>query len=202
MRAAELAERLLGKLPGGEYTLRAGLRAVNEYRAISRYVESNLVIQKMFKKGGLPLTRIIRHELYRLQAENFISLSQWANAVASLNLARGQGEGWRPNEGWQLHERQIYSMYQAAMKATQIMPEVKSFSARYPNERTRWINYNHIGNAYAREGDPLRAARAVAPALAHAGADGSMAANYVSWLMDKAVSDRNTANNTNAKSRT
>ena len=196
IRSAQMAESLLDRLPGGEYALRAGLRAVSEYRYLSRWVESNQVIQKMFKKGGLPLTRLIRHELYRLQAENFISQSQWANAVVALKQARGQGDGWRRNGGWQLHERQIYAMYQAAMKAAQIVPEVNAFAARFPNEHARWSNYNHIGNAYAREGDTMRAARAVVPALAHAAGDGSMAVNYVSWLMDKAASERNTANNT------
>ena len=50
-RSAEMAESLLDRLPGGEFTLRAGLRAVNEYRFVSRWVESNTVIQKMFKNG-------------------------------------------------------------------------------------------------------------------------------------------------------
>jgi len=187
VRSAEMAESLLDKLPGGEFTLRAGLRAVHEYRHVSRWVESNAVIQKMLKKGGLPLTRIIRRELYRLSAENYIAQSQWANAVAALKQARAQGDSW------QLHERQIYAMYQSAMKAAQIEPEVRAFAGKFPNERARWVNYHHIGRAYAREGDPLRAARAVVPALAHAGADGSMAINYVQWLVDKAVAELNAA---------
>ena len=84
---------------------------MHEYRHVSRWVESNTVIQKMLKKGGLPLTRIIRRELYRLLAENYIAQSQWANAVAALKQARGQGGSW------QLHERQIHAMHKAAMKA-------------------------------------------------------------------------------------
>ena len=107
--------------------------------------------------------------------------------MAALKQARGQGDSW------QLHSRQIYAMYQAAMKAAQIEPEVRAFAGKFPNERARWVNYHHIGHAYVREGDPLRAARALVPALAHAGADGSMAMNYVQWLVDKAVAELNTA---------
>ena len=201
-RSAEMAESLLDKLPGGEFTIRSGLRAVNEYRFVSRWVESNTVIQKMFKKGGLPLTSLIRHELYRLQAENYISLSQWANAVTSLKQARAQGNGWLKDSARQLHEKQINAMFNAATKAAQIIPEVNSFAARFPNESTRWSNYNFIANAYAREGDPMRAARSVAPALAHAGGHGSMAANYVSWLMDKAGGELNNAKGTQMQTQT
>ena len=202
VRSAEIAESLLDKLPGGEFTLRSGLRAVNEYRSVSRWVESNAVIQKMFKKGGLPITRLIRHELFRLQAENYSSLNQWANAVTSFKQARAQGNGWLKDSPRQLHEKQISAMYNAAMKAAQILPEVNAFAARFPNETTRWSNYNFIANAYAREGDPMRAARSVAPALAHAGGHGSMAPNYVSWLMNKAGGELNNAKGTQMQTQT
>ena len=190
IKSAQLCESLLDRLPGNEFTLRAGLRAVNEYRYVSRWVEANVVISKMLKKGGLPLTRVVRRELHRLQAENYISQSQWANAVNALKAARGQGDSW------ELHQRQIYALYNSAAKAAQINAEITQFSNRYRSERARWVNYQYLGNAYAREGDPLKAARAIVPALPHAGGDGSMATYYVNWLMSKAISELGSATTT------
>ncbi|MBL68557.1 MAG: hypothetical protein CMO74_08955 [Verrucomicrobiales bacterium] len=188
IRTAEMAESLLEKLPPSEFTLRAGLRAVEQYRANSRWAEANVAAQKMFKKG-LPLTRRMQHHLHELMAASYASQSQWANAVASLKQARSLGDSA------ELHGRQIAYMYNAGLKAAQIEPEVRALAGRHPNSRERWSTYYYVGHAHNREGNPTQAARYIAGALPHAASAHRLANYYVSWLLDSSLSARNSAQN-------
>jgi len=186
IRAAQMAESLLDKLPANEFTLRSGFRAVNEYRAISRWAEANFAAQKMLKKG-LPLTRRMKRELHELMASSYASQSQWANSVGSIKQARGLED--RP----ELHLRQINYMYNAAMKAAQIAPEVTAIGRKHPNQRERWNAYIWVGNSHAREGNPQQGARYIAAALPHAASASNMASQYVAWLLDGPLNERATA---------
>ena len=188
IRAAEMAESLLDKLPPSEFTLRAGFRAVHEYRAISKWAEANAAAQKVFKKG-LPLTRRMQRELHELMSASYASQSQWANSVASLKQARSI------EDRAELHLRQISYMYNAGAKAAQIAPEVAAIGRKYPNNRERWDAYIWVGHANAREGNPQQGARYLAGALPHAGGASNISYYYVTWLMDTAINARNTAQN-------
>jgi TolA-binding protein len=186
IRAAQMAESLLDKLPANEFTLRAGFRAVHEYRAISKWAEANSAAQKMFKKG-LPLTRRMQRELHELMSASYASQSQWANSVASLKQARALGDRA------ELHLRQISHMYNAGLKAAQIGPEVAAIGRKFPGERARWEAYYWVGHAHAREGNAPQAARYIAAALPHASSANNMPYYYVTWLVDGAANQRNSA---------
>lgn len=183
VRVAQIAEEMLDKLPATEFATHAGLRALGDYRALGRWNEANVVAQKMLKKG-LPLSRHLQKTLHTQISENFINQNQYTNALESLRLARTLGDDA------DLHSRQISCMYSLGLKPAQFEPEVQAYLARYPLRRDCWTQLYYLAHAHNREGDALRGARTLAPALAKAAADANMADLYVGFILQKATADR------------
>ena len=126
IRSAQLCENLVEKLPADAYTSRVGLRAVHEYRAISRWAEANQAAQKLIQKR-LPFSRPQQFELYDLMARSYASHSQWANAVESLRKARAV------QDSAALYAQQIFYMHNASMTAQQIEAELRGITSKYGN---------------------------------------------------------------------
>jgi TolA-binding protein/predicted negative regulator of RcsB-dependent stress response len=179
IHSAQICESMMEKLPASPYTVRAGLRAITEYRAISRWAESNQAAQRLIKKR-LPINRIQQFELHHLMTQSYASQSQWANAVESMRKARSF------KDDPALYAAQISYMHNAGLKAQQIESESRGMTGKFPNVRRRWEVLLYVGHAYARENNPTLAARSIQPALANAASSGNMAYYYVLWMVDEA----------------
>ena len=186
IRSAQLCESLVEKLPADAYTARVGLRAVREYRAISRWAEANQAAQKLFQKR-LPFSRLQQFELHRLMAQSYASQSQWANAVESLRKARGI------EDSAPLYATQISYMHNASMTVQQIEAEVRGIAGKFGNERQRWEVPIFAAHAHARDGNVAQAARAVQGALPYAAGSHNMVYYYVIWMINEANTARATA---------
>lgn len=186
IRSAQLCESLVEKLPADAYTSRVGLRAVHEYRAISRWAEANQAAQKLIQKR-LPFSRPQQFELHDLMARSYASQSQWANAVESLRKARAV------QDSAALYAQQISFMHNASMTAQQIEAELRGITSKYGNERQRWEVAVFAAHAHAREGNVAQAARVVQAALPHAAGSHNMVYYYVIWMVKEANSARATA---------
>lgn len=188
-RVAQIAEEMHDKLPAGEFTLHAGLRGFADYRTLGRWSDANLLAQKMLRKG-LPLTRHVQRTLQMQVAENFAHQGQFTNALESLKLARALGDDA------DLAARQISYMYSLGIKPAQLEPEVQAYLARHPQRRDRAVQLYYLAHAYNREGDALRGARVLVPALVMGANEANVADIYAQFILAKAMADRQSAQTT------
>ncbi len=192
IRSAQLCESMMEKLPASPYTVRAGFRAITEYRAISRWAEANQVAQKLIQKR-LPINRVQQFELHHLMAQSYAAQSQWANAVESMRKARNF------KDDPALYAAQISYMHNAGLKPQEIENEAREMAAKFPNDRRRWEVLLYVGHGHARENNPILAAESIQPALANAANSGNMAYYYVLWMVDQANVVRGKALNAQAE---
>jgi TolA-binding protein len=173
-QGAELAENMLDRSPKGTFADGVGWRSFHEWRRISQWAKSNIVGNKLLKKG-LPIDPKRRSELHYYMSESYASLGLYANAVANLKLARSFGE----NPAY--HMQMIVRMNQAAAKPNEMAPVIADYARRYPTHIERHQAQSYLALAYVRAGDNPRAVATYAALLPFDALTNGGASNYVAY---------------------
>ena len=127
LTAAELAEDILNKMPNGTYASAMGQSANATYVALSRWAESNRVIDTLLKRGLVP-DRVKQQELHVRRASNYRSLEQYTNAANAYQQARAI------NDDADLFYAQCQSIIASKSSAQQSESIVNQFYGRFPND--------------------------------------------------------------------
>ena len=170
--AAELAEAMLDKSPSGDFAKWIGYRAFNEWRRISQFAPSNVVGNKLLKKG-IAADKELAFELHCLMVDNYERLGQHANAAEAARRARGV----RDTGEW--HRRQIERLHSALAEPRQIEPVVADYLRKYPNREDRYRMQGMLALAYLRSGDKPRGLNLLAEVIKHEAEWGGFAQTFV-----------------------
>ncbi|MEE8450928.1 MAG: hypothetical protein V3R99_03405, partial [Thermoguttaceae bacterium] len=142
-KAASLAEEMLDKLPRGQFAKYIGYQAFLEWQRINERAKSNVVGNKLLKKG-ITDDKQMAMVLYLAMADNYNRLQQYANAVDILRKARGQGDNAA------LHRQQIERMHSAAAKGKEMEPLVREYLGKYRDRDDRHRMESYLAQAYLR----------------------------------------------------
>ena len=141
--AAELAEQMHEKLPG-QFATQVGWRGFNEWRRISEWAKSNLLGNKLVKKG-IGNDKKLERELHWLMGSNYRSLGQHANAVVSLRKAHSLG-----GDRQDIHYYLIEALHNSQCKPNEIEPVVAEYTTRYADRADRFNRQSLVPHAYLR----------------------------------------------------
>ncbi|MHC4400809.1 MAG: tetratricopeptide repeat protein [Planctomycetota bacterium] len=158
--AAELAEEMLDKSPPGDFAKWIGYRAFHEWKRIGQPARSNVVGNKLLKKG-IAGDKDLLWELHSLMAENYHRQQQYANAVDATRKAR-QLRDTNP-----LHRQLIERMHAAEAAPRQMDPLVAEYRKKYPTHEDRHRMEGFLACAYLRSGDKPRGLELLAQVLNH-----------------------------------
>jgi len=143
VKAAELAEAMLTKLPANEFLVPVGWQAVQSWQRANQPAPSNRAAQKMLARK-LPQTPTQLRDLYSVIADNYSRQGQRTNAVDALVKARQLGDGV------DLHRRQISELHAGNCTAAELEPVVNDYFQKYPTQADRFAHKILLAYAYVR----------------------------------------------------
>ena len=150
LTAAELAEDILNKMPNGTYASAMGQSANTTYVALSRWAESNRVIDTLLKRGLVP-DRVKQQELHVRRASNYRSLEQYTNAANAYQQARAI------KDDADLFYAQCQSIIASKSNAQQSESIVNQFYGRFPNDLRKGSLRISVASQYDTEGNEAKA---------------------------------------------
>ena len=150
VKAAELSEAMLAKLPAGEFVTHVGLQGVYWWQRANDWAKSNRVGNELLKKN-LPADKTLLRQLHVSMAENYSRLGLRANAVESYRKARAIVDA--PY----LHTQMIVELYNGGGKGGEVEALVNEFFQKYPDRQDRFAMRSYVANAYLRDGDKPKA---------------------------------------------
>lgn len=172
LKAAELAESAVDKLPVGGFVSEIGARGVYERQRASEWAKSNLLAAKMLQKG-LPNDPAGLKNLHRTMADNYANLGQRVNAVDSLRKARALGDSV------DLHARLIVELHNAGATVADMEPVINEYFQKYPTRPDRFAMRSYLAHACFRANDKARGTAILAELMPF---DAGNAALYVQQI--------------------
>ncbi len=152
-KAAMLADEMLDVMPVYAFLDEATWLGVAQWRRGSEWAKANATSLKMLAKG-IPVDRIRLRQLHYSVAQNYGSLGQWANSVASYRQARAI------QDDMDVHYALVNAMYNdAAVKGAEMDQLVTVFFPMYPDKPDRLYLRSLLALKYERDGDKATAHR-------------------------------------------
>lgn len=158
VKAAELSEAMLGKLPAGEFVAHTGLQGVYYWQRVNDWAKSNRVAHELLKKN-LPADKTLLRQLHITVAENYSRLGQRANAVESYKKARAIVDA--PY----LHYQMVVELYNGGGKGAELEPLVNEYFQKYADRQDRFALRSYVANAFLRDNDKPKALAILAELL-------------------------------------
>ena len=150
LTAAELAEDVLNKIPNGTYASAMGRNANATFAALSKWAESNRVIDTLLKRGLVP-DRVEQQVLHVQRATNYRSLEQYTNAANAYQQARSI------KDDADLFYAQCQSIIASKSNAQQSETIVNQFYGRFPNDLRKGSLRISVASQYDTEGNEAKA---------------------------------------------
>jgi len=150
LTAAELAEDVLNKIPNGTYASAMGRNANATFAALSKWAESNRVIDTLLKRGLVP-DRVDQQVLHVQRATNYRSLEQYTNAANAYQQARSI------KDDADLFYAQCQSIIASKSNAQQSETIVNQFYGRFPNDLRKGSLRISVASQYDTEGNEAKA---------------------------------------------
>lgn len=144
IRAAQLGETMLDRLPAGTYASEVGRYGVVYFESASEWVKANLAGVKLLAKAP-PTDKIVLRDLHSRMGENYARANQRANAVESFKKAVALGDN---NPA--LLSRLITELHSMNAKAPEMEPWVTQYMQKYADRPDRFVLRGYLGHGYLR----------------------------------------------------
>jgi hypothetical protein len=173
LAGAILAEEIFDKAPAGALSEEIGTLSLLLYRSNSDWAKSNIIANKMAKKG-VPAKPGMRWLHLKYMGENYANGGQQANAADMYKQARAI------KDNADVHGRQILSMFYGNAMAETMAPLMAEYIQKYPKSDQIAYLQSFVAQAYIREGKKAEAAALIRTLLAFDAVSHGQAGLFVS----------------------
>tara|TARA_Y100001934_G_scaffold82133_2_gene101859 strand:+ start:1126 stop:8880 length:7755 start_codon:yes stop_codon:yes gene_type:complete len=157
-QAAVLAEEAMEKIPAKDFARAMGDYSVKLYARLSKYVESNRVINRMFQRG-LAGDREQQRDAYLLMARNYQQLQQYTNAANAFQRAR------QIRDDADSLYTQTLLVYNSKTNPGQTESLLNQFKQKFGSDQRRWTLQQYVALQYYNAMNNAKALQLIREAL-------------------------------------